>query len=670
MKTLLIIESPGKRKKLESILGAGYTVLASFGHIRDLPERELGVSSPDYRPQYVTDDDRAKKTVAQLKKAAAGVDRVLLATDPDREGEAIAWHVAEALKLKKRERITYGEITEKAVKAAVAAPRAIDMNLVHAQEARRVLDRLVGYRVSPALSDKVGTRLSAGRVQSPAVRLVVERERAIRAFTPTTHYGAALSAGTPVWKATWEPVLPDGAEYQLDAELAAEAAAVRQLRVESFQDGTSTAAPPAPFTTSTLQQAAQAALKLKPKQTMEVAQRLYEQGAITYMRTDSPNLSDEACEAIAAYAQANGLPLADKRRRWKAKGNAQEAHEAIRPSSIEDTEAGENEQEKALYRLIWARAVASQLAEATFATRAATFTSIELVGGGTAAFAAKGRTLTDPGWKALYDDGEDDEEAESSNPVPVLQEGQTVTMEQGEVLTKTTKAPKRYTLATLVKELEAKGIGRPATYAAILDNISRREYIAEDKKGFLSASPVAEQIVDALVGTFDFIELDYTRELEQDLDEVAEGRKTYTAVVAGADEKLGAKIGRLAPADSCPCPECGKPLRRRTGRNGPFWGCSGYPDCKVTLPDADGKPGERQAGRADGTAASGTSSKAGQGAESPFKCGECGKSLQHKVLTAEKDPKGRGWDFWGCTGYPKCKKTYKTGEDGEPILTT
>ena len=407
-KTLVIIESPGKKAKLESILGADYIVRASFGHIRDLPEREIGVKAPDFRPTYVVSDDRAKITVKRLKEDARSVDRVLLATDPDREGEAIAWHIADELKLKNPERSAFTEITPKAVQKAVHAPRFLDMNLVHAQEARRVLDRLVGYQVSPALSDKTGQKLTAGRVQSPAVRLVVEREREIRAFVPTTHFGAALIFHAPTtWRAMWVPELTEGQEYQLDEALAQSAADVKQVRVLAFEDGTSKSAPPAPFTTSTLQQAAQVKFKFKPKKTMELAQKLYEQGVITYMRTDSPNLSEDAFALIAEYAKENGLPVREERRQWKAKGNAQEAHEAIRPAYIANTDGGETEDEKALYRLIWSRAVASQLAEATYATRTAQLESIEAIAsGGAARYQARGRTLVDKGWKTLYDEPE------------------------------------------------------------------------------------------------------------------------------------------------------------------------------------------------------------------------------------------------------------------------
>lgn len=667
-KTLIVIESPGKKKKLESILGAGYLIRASVGHIRDLPKKEMGVSGPDYKPCYVSDAQK-KKAIEGLKQAAAQVERVLLATDPDREGEAIAWHVAQVLKLKEPQRVTYQEISAKAVKAAVAAPRALDMNLVHAQEARRALDRLVGYKVSPALNNATGQQLSAGRVQSPAVMLVVDRERAIRAFQPTQHFGALLTfAGPPGWKAAWliKPHLIDGSEYLLSPELAQVAADVRRVRVTAFADTQTKAAPPAPFTTSTLQQRAQAALKLRPKKAMEVAQKLYEQGAITYMRTDSPNLSDDACDAVAAYAKAAGLTISPERRRWKAKGGAQEAHEAIRPSNFDALDAGETDEEKALYRLIWTRAVASQLADATFAVRTAELQACAInsdrVEASAINFVARGRTLIDKGWKMIYDEPDDEQEVgsdsdESSNPVPSLELGNELDVQLGEVLAKTTKAPARYTLATLVKELENHGIGRPATYAQILDNISKREYIVEDKKGFLSATAKAETIVDCLVGTFGFIALDYTRDLENALDAIADGSRKYRDVLASFDQLLDQEIKALRPGVVHACPTCEAPMHRRSGPKGAFWGCSAYPECKTSLPDADGVPGHRTERKQVPSA-------------SEHRCPDCEKPLRRNVRAAKDDPRKKGWDFWGCTGYPTCKKTFKPDptDNTKPLL--
>ena len=662
-KTLIVIESPGKKKKLESILGVDYLIRASVGHIRDLPEKDIGVEGPGYKPRYVS-TAKQKKAIDGLKQAAAQADRVLLATDPDREGEAIAWHVAHVLKLKDPQRVTYQEISATAVKAAIAAPRPLDMNLVHAQEARRALDRLVGYKVSPALSRKAGQQLSAGRVQSPAVMLVVNRERAIRAFVPTQHFGALLTfSGPPTWKAAWQtkPHLEEGGEYLLSPELAQAAADVRRVRVTAFADTQSKAAPPAPFTTSTLQQRAQSALKFRPMKTMEIAQKLYEHGLITYMRTDSPNLSDGACDAIAAYARSAGLPVAPERRRWKAKGGAQEAHEAVRPSVFEVLDAGETDEEKALYQLIWARAVASHLADATFAVRTAQLEACEIFTP-PLTFIARGKTLIDKGWKAVYDEPDEDDKTgsdndESSNPVPSLEVGIELDVHTGELLTKTTKAPARYTLATLIKELESHGIGRPATYAQILNNISKREYIAEDKKGFLSPTDKAESIVDSLFGTFQFIALDYTRDLESDLDAIAEGSRKYLDVLTSADRLLDREISDLGPGVVHACPECQAPMFRRSGANGMFWGCSAYPECKTTLPDVDGLPGQR-AERKQAVPLS------------EHRCPECKKPLRRNIKDAKADPKKKGWDFWGCTGWPECKKTFKPdpNNNGKPLL--
>ena len=337
---LLILESPGKVKKIQEILGLGWKVAASVGHVRDLPVKEMGVAAPDFKPQYIP-TDRGKDVLSRLAGMVKNAEEVFLATDPDREGEAIAWHLQDALKLKNAKRVTYTEITEAAIRAALSAPRSIDMALVAAQEGRRVLDRFCGYMVSGPLSNVAGEKLSAGRVQSPAVRLVVEREREIQDFRSTTHYGVELTFEnvdniTDGWKAVWQVKLwlEDGQEYLLDKALAEKAAELRSLEVIDCKDSESRSAPPAPFTTSSLQQAAYNALKYTPKQTMQLAQKLYEGGHITYMRTDSPNLSQEAVDAIRTFCEGQGWPLVEKPRSWKSKEGAQEAHEAIRPTHI------------------------------------------------------------------------------------------------------------------------------------------------------------------------------------------------------------------------------------------------------------------------------------------------------------------------------------------------
>lgn len=589
---LLILESPGKVKKVREYLGSGWKVEASVGHVRDLPPKEMGVAAPDFIPKYLP-TDRGKEVLGKLGKLVKESEAVYLATDPDREGEAIAWHLADALKIKSPKRITYTEITAKAVKDAVDAPRSIDMDLVAAQEGRRVLDRLCGYMVSGPLSNMAGERLSAGRVQTPAVRLVVERERAIRDFRSTTYYGAELTFETvdnikAGWTAVWtvKPWVADGQEYLLDKELAEKAAALRNLDVLDCKETESRSAPPAPFTTSSLQQAAYNSLKFTPKQTMQIAQKLYEQGAITYMRTDSPNLSGEAVESCRAYCEAQGWPVVDTPRAWKAKDSAQEAHEAIRPTHIEAEEAGETADEKALYQLIRLRVLAAQLEDAVYSVRL-----LQLVAdldGQQAIFEAKGRTLVSPGWKTLLqnDTAECDPETEPENSVPMMKPGTKATAISGTMLTRKTKPAARYTEASLVRELEKLGIGRPSTYAAILDTIQQRGYVKTDKRN-LVPTPLGEKVVDALSGKFSFADYEFTKSMEQALDDIAEGKAQYKAVVSNAYKQLEHELQAFLKATGKACPECGKPMIHRVkvpGKDGKggydFWGCSGWPECK------------------------------------------------------------------------------------------
>lgn len=687
-KTLLIIESPGKKKTLQAILGDDYRIEASYGHIRDLPLNDMGVEAPAFKPTYVVDDDRAKDTVKRLKAAAAAADRVLLATDPDREGEAIAWHVAQVLKIANPLRVTYQEITPAAVTAAVAKPRELNYDLVQAQEARRVLDRFVGYMVSPLLAPTAASsRLSAGRVQSPAVRLVVDRERAIRQFVETKHFGVVAHVdGAAAWRAE---LLMDSIkvaspasfqnDYLLDRNVAETCTRAATLIVQSIDDSQSRTAPSAPFTTSTLQQQAQRTLKFKPKQTMELAQALYEQGVITYMRTDSPNLADDACAEIETIARSRGWPLPEKRRRFKTKASAQEAHEAIRPSHFENESAGDSTEQKLLYKLIWERAVASQLADAVFDVRTAMLSAnVDLDGKPVGiVFRAKGRTLADAGWKSLSkvddDEATESSDEESSNPVPRLEKGGVVTPSRYDVVAKATKPPKRFTEATLIGELENRGIGRPSTYASILTNISTRGYIAEDKKGWLASTEVGEKsIVDALVGRCQFIELDYTRKLEAELDDIAEGKKKYVDVVSEAFSTLEREIAVITKSrPSFDCPECKKPLRQRSGKSGLFWGCTGYPKCKTTFPDVSGKPDFEAKKEGALTKSGDSNADANQGSQAnaaKYKCPDCKNGLRRQTRNKQDDPKGKGWDFFGCTGYPNCKKTFKVNDQGEPIF--
>lgn len=675
MSKLVIVESPGKLDALRGYLGAGYEVAASYGHVRDLPatsdetdELVAGIGR-NYRPRYVA-TDKGQGRLARLKELAARADTVLLATDPDREGEAIAWHLKDALQLRNEQRITFNEISQSAVRAAVANARPLDMDLVQAQEARRVLDRMVGYAVSPVLSRQAGQKLSAGRVQSPALRLVVDREREIRGFRERRHFGAELTFEGG-WTAQWlvKHHLDEGEQYWLDADAADLVAGIRELVVGDFEDGTAREAPAAPFTTSTFQQEASKRLGLKPKEAMAAAQALFDKGWITYHRTDSPNISAEGHQKICTYAEGEGLRVIDQARQWKSKAGSQEAHEAIRPVDVAIPEAGETDVERKVYALIRSRALASVLPDAEYATRKVVLSAAgsETVLGVTPRFEGRGRVLTEAGWRVAYggdarDEGEEqsDEEAALSNPIPHLKIGATVTAQAGRRLDKKTKPPRRYTEAGLVKALEERGIGRPSTYAAIIDNITARSYVvaAGPKGKFLEPTATGEALVDALASKCAFIEYEFTASLEDELDEVAGGKRSYDAVVSAAWRQLSSELDGLQVAikPEHECPECGKGLSRRKGSNGFFWGCTGYPDCKVTLPDNRGKPGERKP----------------PPALSSFTCTRegCGKPLIRRQgkTKAKKGQPAKEYDFYGCSGFPKCDASYQTGGDGKPRL--
>lgn len=602
---LMIIESPGKVEKLSAILGPDWKVAASVGHIRDLPEREMGVEAPAYKPQYVL-TERGGEVVARLKGLVRRADEVYLATDPDREGESISWHLQQCLELRNPYRVTFGEVTAQAVKAAIAQPRAIDVKRVAAQEARRVLDRLVGYTVSPQLCQQTGERLSAGRVQSPAVRLVVERERAIRAFKSTLHYGAALDfadAKTGAqWTAEWQTkpdFVNEDSPYFMDRDFAAAVAEVRDVQVIEFADTEKRRSPPGAFTTSTLQQAASVALGMDPGPTMQAAQSLFDAGHITYHRTDNPNVSEESLGDIYAVATRLGLEMAEEPRKFKTAEAAQAGHPACTPTHWEVEDAGNTVEQRALYRLIRKRAIACQLADARYAVRTATLEAVGGVQGKPVQFHATGRTLIDAGWLGLTqgDQTQEDEEPEVANPLPELTVGQDVAADDGRILAKKTKAPPRYTQASLVAKLESEGIGRPATYAAIMENIVARNYVRRDKK-FLVPTPTGELVVDSLVGTYTFVDLDYTRGVEAELDRIANGEAAYRAVIERVHQQLQSEVATVVPRFACP--DCGKALvhRVKKAKKGgyDFWGCSGYHDgCKASFnskgdaPDFDTK---------------------------------------------------------------------------------
>jgi len=667
MAKLMIIESPGKLKKLRAILGSGWNIQPSVGHIRDLPATKRGQQAwmpqgPDFRAEYEL-TDRGRGVVADLKKAVRDADEVYLATDPDREGEAISWHLQQALGLRESyHRVAFNEITEKAVKAALSKPRRIDMGLVRAQESRRVLDRLVGYMASPVLWQGSSVKgLSAGRVQSPAVRLVVDREREIRAFKVTNHFGVKLKFEGG-WQAEWNtrPFTTEESPYVTDRILAEAVSKVRDVLVESFKEGPARRGPPPPFTTSSLQQAASNKLRLNPKTAMDIAQKLYEGGHITYHRTDNPNLSEDSMADVAAALSTRNVGCVDKQRRYPAPEGSQAGHPAITPTHWEVESAGDTPEQRALYDLIRTRALACQAPDAEYATRQAVLTS-NTADGKAVHFEAKGRTLTKSGWLALLegDDTEDrGRDAEHDNPVPTMKRGDSRQAKTGELESKKTQPPARYTEASLIKKLEKEGIGRPSTYAAIMENITSKGLVAFEK-GKLVPTSNGEYVVDALVGKCQFMEIPYTKGVEGQLDQVADGKTTYLNVVGGAHAQLstelkGVNLKQASQPDSAGheviCPGCGKSMGRRTGKNGAFWGCSGYPECKVTLEDKRGKPMPK-------------SPAALPHLSTEFCCADqsCGKPLVRRPSVKETNT-----FWWGCSGYKDgCRETY-ADRDGKP----
>ncbi|MGL4208558.1 MAG: type I DNA topoisomerase [Candidatus Adiutrix sp.] len=658
---LLIVESPGKVKKIQSFLGNDWKVAASVGHVRDLPKsgENDGICPPDFKANYVLITGK-EKVFADLSKLVKDADQIYLATDPDREGEAIAWHLKELLRLKDPHRVTYTEITETAVKKAVSAPRKIDMQLVGAQETRRVLDRLMGYKVRAAINAAANETLTAGRVQSPALRLVVEREVAIRNFISTTHFGVdlifeAVENISDGWKASWNTknFLEDGQEYFLDKSIAEKIATLRTFDIVKYEEAESKQAPPAPHTTSTLQQAASNVLKINPKTTMELAQKLYEGGHITYMRTDSPNLSDDAIVAIRSLASKKDWPVPPKARTWKSKDGAQEAHEAIRPTHFEVENAGDTDQQIDLYKLIRLRAVASQLEDAVFATNKAVLeTELD---GKKVIFEAKGRRLISSGWKVILDGDQTedpDKPAEPENQIPKLREGAQATALKGDVKTKKTNPPARFSQASLISELEKRGIGRPSTYANILDNITSRSYIVENKKRQIEASPLGELLISQLIGNFAFVDYEFTKNMESHLDEIAAGKNDYLKVVVSANEGLEKELLSFIKTKGLGCSDCGnlvvhlKGTSKKTNKPFDFWVCSND-KCKASFKDDNGKLGPKQELKA-------------QIPLSEHKCDVCGKALRNVVKEGSN-----GYNFWSCSGFPNCKTSYKN-DDGKP----
>jgi DNA topoisomerase-1 len=674
---LVVVESPAKAKTIERYLGQGYKVLASYGHVRDLPENpgknQLGVDvDHDFAPLYEVVADR-KKQLSAIQKAASQADLVYLATDLDREGEAIAWHVAEAAGLEpdRTRRVTFSEITESAIKQAFAAPRSIDTNLVDAQQARRVVDRLVGYTLSPLLWRKVRAGLSAGRVQSVAVRLVVDREREIRAFVAREYWTlrATLLApdGTPFEA---DLVRVGGKKPEIsDAETAARhAAAIRASHpvVTEVSVKHTSRNPAPPFTTSSLQQEASRKLGFSPKRTMSVAQRLYEGmetdegqvGLITYMRTDSVALSSQAmAEAARVIEERFGQPYTTpKGRAFKTRTrNAQEAHEAIRPTSFhrdpESLARRLGNDEARLYRLIWQRALASQMAAKEQDT-----TTVDLSADGYDLRATATRTTFD-GFSRVYTEGHDDTEEEAECSLPPLAERDVTSVQDVATQQHFTEPPPRYTEASLIKALEEHGIGRPSTYAATISTIVDRGYV-KVKERRLYPEQVGEVVTDLLVAHFgEFVDLEFTARMEEELDEVASGKRKWVPVVRAFytpfKTRIDAKTKELRRADFTTRPSdevcsLGHPMVVRLGRYGEFLACSLYPEHKET----------RELPGTDGTGATIAAVESASGEPAPVEaCPKCG-ATEGGVLVQRR---GRFGPFMGCSRYPDCDYIKREG---------
>ena len=670
-KNLLIVESPAKARTIGRYLGAGYKVLASYGHVRDLLPKEGAVDTDHGFAMHYELIEKNVKHVDAISRAMRSAEALYLATDLDREGEAISWHVTEVLR--EREvlndkpvyRVVFHEITRRAITAALERPRALSVDLVNAQQARRALDYLVGFNLSPLLWRKIRGGLSAGRVQSPALRMIVEREEEIEAFETREYWTIEAHAQQVEQPFIAKLAVFEGEKQkQFSIVNGKEAARVRdrllsvaedRLLVTEVEKKKRKRQPAPPFITSTLQQEGARKLAFTASRTMRVAQQLYEGidigegavGLITYMRTDSVNLAAEAVneirEFIATRYGASQVPSAPRRFRTTAK-NAQEAHEAIRPTAIgrqpEQLKAQLSVEQWRLYDLIWKRTVACQMIDATIATVAVDL----MCGPGNAPgniFRATGSTLADPGFMAVYREGRDDKGAEVDDTLlPPMVVGDQVTLDRIEANQHFTEPPPRYTEASLVKALEEYGIGRPSTYAAIISTLQQREYVTLESKRF-QPTDVGRVVKRFLTEHFtDYVDYGFTARLEDELDAISRGEKEWTPVMQAfwTDFKrlIDTKAETVSRKDATQelldeaCPKCGKPLATRLGRRGRFIGCTGYPDCDYTR-------------NVDAQAQAAPAAEVVEGRT----CPECGSPLLMRA--------GRYGPFIGCSTYPKCR---------------
>ncbi len=649
MSKLLIVESPTKVKSIKKYLGAGYEVMASMGHVRDLPKSKLGVDiEHDFKPQYVNMTDK-KDLIKSLKTAAANSEEVLLATDPDREGEAISWHLAQilALDMNAENRVAFNEITESGVKAGIAHPHKINLDLVDAQQARRVLDRIVGYKLSPFLWKKVKSGLSAGRVQTVALRLIVEREREIEKFNAEEYWSvdAKLLAARKSFSAKLYG-FADGKKIDIipneeEAGKIVSALEGAEYKVSELKKGTRKKQPAPPFITSTLQQEASRKLGFTGQRTMRIAQQLYEgvdihgvgtTGLITYMRTDSLRISEEARAAankyIAGRFGANYLP--EKPRYFKTKSGAQDAHEAIRPTSVtlapEAVKDSLTAEQYKLYKLIWERFIASLMAVCVQNTVNVDITAGDYL------FKASGYSIKFDGFTVLYEEGKDDDSEEGGN-LPEMKVGDILKLKELTPNQHFTQPPARYTEPTLIKALDENGIGRPSTYAPIISNILTRDYIEREKKS-LKPTGLGTVVSDLMTEYFDkIVDVKFTAGLEEKLDEIGAGErgwvdtikafyKDFDKLYTKAESSLEGKRVKVPVEETdVVCDKCGRKMVIKSGRFGKFLACPGYPECKNTKPLPED--------------------------EIKQPCPKCGGKLLKR-----KSKKGK--TFYGCSNYPEC----------------
>jgi DNA topoisomerase-1 len=684
---LVIVESPAKAKTIEKYLGKGFTVRASVGHIRDLPKSNKDAVDIEngFKPNY-QEVAAKKEVISNLKHDAKKADEVILATDPDREGEAIAWHLAQTIGLKKPKRIVFHEITEKAVQEALAHPRTVDSQLVKAQEARRVLDRLFGYDLSGLIWKKVRYGLSAGRVQSPALRIIMEREREIRAFIPEKYWVVSADLET-VKKEKFTALCTEEPKTEGEAERILKDAESKKWHVKSVEETEVARTPRGPFTTSTLQQVASTRLGFSPSRTMGVAQKLYEAGHITYMRTDSMNLGADAQAALIAAAREEFGEKYVEARTYKTKSkSAQEAHEAVRPTNPSKRSLGSTEDQKKLYALIRARALSSQMTDAkTLRTKI----TAQIEGNTIPDFTANGSRIIFDGWLAA-DPGARGEDVE----LPKVKAEDPLTLIAAHSEGKETQPPSRYTEAGLVKELEKRGIGRPSTYASILKTIEARGYV--EKQGRTLIPTATGDVVSSFIESnfADYISDTFTAEMENELDEIADGKREYEKTLkefytpfkkaVKGKEKI-AKITSMGDApEEFPCPICGGPMEYKLSKNGRFMSCKKFPNClgarkedgsEIAPPKEigeacpeckDGKLIERE-GRYGRFIACSNYPKCKFVKQDPEEAAKAKTGVQCPICGKGEmvERRGRFGTFFACSNYPECKNTIKARPTGK-----